>query len=184
MVYASIQTIENYSFDWLPNFGYHKLNDHERCFVIFAYKDYMTSVRAPLLAKYCGIMEQFVPLILCVLFAVLGRKDGFFLKRSVQVSNSNIVYSRLQNSKIIPTVLLWMQPWALFLLIKLISNHGNFVKCRFLKISWFVSVVVFAVWTFPVPRVLSTIELPQAHNNALMPGSPKKEINKLYKTTH
>ena len=47
--------------DWLPNFGYHKLNDHERCFVIFAYKDYMTSVRAPLLAKYCGIMEQLDP---------------------------------------------------------------------------------------------------------------------------
>ena len=40
----------------------------------------------------------------------------------------------------------------------------------------------FAVWTFPVPRVLSTIELPQAHNNALMPGNTKKEINNVYKT--
>ena len=122
---------------------------------------------------------QFVPLILCVLFAVFGRKGVFFWK---DLSNSNIVSSRLQNSKNIPTVLLWMQPWASFLLIKLISNHGNFVKCRIPKISWFVSVVVFAVWTFPVPRVLSTIELPQAHNNALMPGTTKNEINNLYKT--
>ena len=67
-------------------------------------------------------------------------------------------------------------------MIKLISNHGNFVKCRIPKISWFVSVVSFAVWTFPVPRVLSTIELPQAHNNALIPGTTKKEINNVYKT--